>query len=65
MDTINTNFVDVLDEAYISIDEHDNVVIRSRKIDNEFLDWWNGLSNKEQFNILGKRFSSVHSVKIN
>lgn len=65
MDNINTNFVDVLDEAYISIDEHDNVVIRSSKISNEFLDWWNGLSNENQFKILGKRFSKVHSIKIN
>lgn len=65
MDSINTNFVNVLDEAYISIDEHDNVVIRSSKISNAFLDWWNGLSSENQFKILGERFSKVHSIKIN
>lgn len=65
MDIVNINFVNVINDAYISIDEHDNVVIRSSKIDDEFLDWWDNLTNEEQFKVLGNRFNNVHSIKIN
>lgn len=60
---LNKNIVNVIANAYITIDDKDNVIVNVGNMYDGFYEEWNNLTNEEQKEYLKNRFVNIHSLQ--